>query len=160
DEAAGSGDQSPGAGGTRCRAHCQASRAWARSVTGHTSDGSGKCRPKAGPARWAIRPCCLTEPTPSTALFRFARRRIAASFRPSVPYCMAGPTNQVDSTYRSELKDLNELNFARFDAKVEQRFAEAELRLEQRFTEAEVKLEHRFAEAEVKLERRFAEAKV
>ena len=31
--------------------------------------------------------------------------------------------NQVDATYRSELKDLNELNFARFDAKVEQRVA-------------------------------------
>jgi hypothetical protein len=40
--------------------------------------------------------------------------------------------NQVDSTYRSELKELNELNFARFDAKLEQRIAElrAELRTE------------------------------
>jgi hypothetical protein len=38
----------------------------------------------------------------------------------------------VDSTYRSELKELNELNFARFDAKLEQRIAElrAELRTE------------------------------
>ncbi len=32
--------------------------------------------------------------------------------------------NQVDATYRSELRDLNELNFARFDAKLEQRIAE------------------------------------
>ena len=32
--------------------------------------------------------------------------------------------NQVDSTYRSELKELNEVNFARFDAKLEQRIAE------------------------------------
>jgi hypothetical protein len=32
--------------------------------------------------------------------------------------------NQVDATYRSELRDLNELNFARFDAKLEQRVAE------------------------------------
>lgn len=38
--------------------------------------------------------------------------------------------NQVDATYRGELRELNELNFARFDAKVEQRIAEvkAELR--------------------------------
>ncbi len=32
--------------------------------------------------------------------------------------------NLVDATYRAELKELNELNFARFDAKLEQRVAE------------------------------------
>jgi hypothetical protein len=32
--------------------------------------------------------------------------------------------NQVDATYRAELRELNELNFARFDAKLEQRVAE------------------------------------
>ena len=32
--------------------------------------------------------------------------------------------NQVDATYRTELRELNELNFARFDAKLEQRIAE------------------------------------
>jgi hypothetical protein len=32
--------------------------------------------------------------------------------------------NQVDATYRSELRELNELNFARFDVKLEQRIAE------------------------------------
>jgi len=31
--------------------------------------------------------------------------------------------NKVDAAYRSELRELNELNFARFDAKVEQRMA-------------------------------------
>jgi hypothetical protein len=38
--------------------------------------------------------------------------------------------NAVDSTYRADLRELNELNFARFDAKLEQRLAElrAELR--------------------------------
>jgi ABC-type transporter Mla subunit MlaD len=34
--------------------------------------------------------------------------------------------NQVDATYRSDLKEINELNYARFDAKVEQRFAQFE----------------------------------
>ena len=33
--------------------------------------------------------------------------------------------NQVDATYRSELRETNELNWARFEAKLEQRFAEA-----------------------------------
>ena len=40
--------------------------------------------------------------------------------------------NAVDLTYRTDLRELNELNFARFDAKLEQRLAElrAELRTE------------------------------
>jgi hypothetical protein len=32
--------------------------------------------------------------------------------------------NAVDATYRGDLRELNELNFARFDAKLEQRVAE------------------------------------
>jgi hypothetical protein len=40
----------------------------------------------------------------------------------------------VDLTYRTELRDLNELNFARFDAKLEARvergFAEGDARLD------------------------------
>jgi hypothetical protein len=31
--------------------------------------------------------------------------------------------NSVDATYRSDLRELNESNFARFDAKLEQRLA-------------------------------------
>jgi hypothetical protein len=40
--------------------------------------------------------------------------------------------NQVDATYKAELRELNELNFARFEAKLEQRNAElrADLRTE------------------------------
>jgi hypothetical protein len=40
--------------------------------------------------------------------------------------------NAVDLAYRTDLRELNELNFARFDAKLEQRLAElrAELRVE------------------------------
>ena len=40
--------------------------------------------------------------------------------------------NQVDTTYRNELREQNEVNFARFDAKLEQRIAElrADLRTE------------------------------
>ena len=32
--------------------------------------------------------------------------------------------NQVDATYRADLRELNELNFPRFDAKLEHRLAE------------------------------------
>ena len=32
--------------------------------------------------------------------------------------------NQMDAAYRADLRELNELNFARFDAKLEQRVAE------------------------------------
>ena len=60
--------------------------------------------------------------------------------------------NDVDATYRSGLRELNELNFARFDAKVEQRFAEADARLERRFAQADAKLEQRIGGVEVKLE--------
>jgi hypothetical protein len=54
--------------------------------------------------------------------------------------------NQVDLTYRTDLERVNELNFARFDAKVEQRFAESELRWEKRFAEFETKVDGRLTE--------------
>jgi len=38
--------------------------------------------------------------------------------------------NQVDATYRADLRELNELNFTRFDAKLEQRLAHVHARLE------------------------------
>ena len=66
--------------------------------------------------------------------------------------------NAVDATYRSDLREVNELNFARFDAKVEQRFAEQDAKFERRFADFEVKVEKRFAEADAKFEKRFAEA--
>ncbi len=44
--------------------------------------------------------------------------------------------NQVDATYRADLRELNELNFARFDAKLEQRLTVMESKFEQRLTEA------------------------
>ena len=45
--------------------------------------------------------------------------------------------------YRTDLRDLNEANFARFDAKLEQRLAElkAELRLEFRTELTQVRIE-------------------
>src|SRR5881396_802977 len=40
--------------------------------------------------------------------------------------------NQVDDTYRTDLRELNEVNFTRFDAKLEQRLAESDARWERR----------------------------
>jgi BMFP domain-containing protein YqiC len=65
--------------------------------------------------------------------------------------------NAVDATYRSDLRELNELNFARFDAKLEQRVSTLEARLEQRIATLETHLNERFAQLEAKLERRLGE---
>jgi hypothetical protein len=43
--------------------------------------------------------------------------------------------NAVDLTYRTDLRQLNELNFARFDAKLEQRLAELRAELRQEIAE-------------------------
>jgi hypothetical protein len=54
--------------------------------------------------------------------------------------------NAVDATYRADLRELNELNFARFDAKLGERLTQlrAELRAELTQLRAELKIE--FAE--------------
>jgi hypothetical protein len=53
--------------------------------------------------------------------------------------------NAVDLTYRTDLRELNELNFARFDAKLEQRLAELRAELRQEMVElgAELRTELR-----------------
>jgi chromosome segregation ATPase len=56
-------------------------------------------------------------------------------------------------TQRSELRELNDLSFARIDS----RFAEAEARLDARFTAAEARLNARFAEVDAKFGARFAQ---
>lgn len=43
--------------------------------------------------------------------------------------------NRIDTSYKVELRELNELNYQRFDAMVGQRFAQADLKLEQRIGE-------------------------
>ena len=51
--------------------------------------------------------------------------------------------NSVDATYRSDLRDLNELNFARFDAKLEQRVAELRAEMREGFARLETRLTNR-----------------
>ena len=54
--------------------------------------------------------------------------------------------NSVDATYRADLRELNELNFARFDAKLEQRLTELDAKWGGRWTQLDAKLEQRLAE--------------
>src|SRR5256885_14279831 len=65
--------------------------------------------------------------------------------------------NAVDATYRADLRELNELNFARFDAKLEQRLAESDAKLEQRLAQSDAKLEQRMAELRSSVAERLAE---
>jgi hypothetical protein len=64
--------------------------------------------------------------------------------------------NAVDATYRADLRELNELNFARFDAKLEQRLAALDAKWAGRWTELDAKLDQRLAALDAKLEQRVA----
>jgi hypothetical protein len=67
--------------------------------------------------------------------------------------------NSVDATYRSDLRELNELNFGRFDAKVEQRVAELRAEMQEGFARADAKLEQRVSQLDAKLDQRIAEVR-
>ena len=54
--------------------------------------------------------------------------------------------NQVDASYRSEFKDLFEVHFSRFDARLEQRWAQLDAKLERRLAELRAELERRLGE--------------
>ena len=62
--------------------------------------------------------------------------------------------NLVDATYRSDLKELNELNFARFDAKLEQRLAELRTELQAEMQAGFARVDRRLAELETRLTKR------
>jgi len=63
--------------------------------------------------------------------------------------------NQMDATHRADLRELNDLNFARFDAKLEQRAAELHAKLEQ----LDARLEQRVGELTARLLQVLAEMK-
>jgi len=67
--------------------------------------------------------------------------------------------NQVDATYRADLRELNELNFARFDAKLEQRLAEFDARWERRLARFNATWEQRFADVRAEFHRELGSAK-
>jgi hypothetical protein len=67
--------------------------------------------------------------------------------------------NAADTPRRAEFRELMELSFARFDAKLEQRLAEQDARLEWRFAEFDTRWERRLAESDTRWERRLGEVK-
>ena len=58
--------------------------------------------------------------------------------------------NMVDATYRSELRELNELNYARFDAKLEQRVAELDVKIDRLATELRAEMQVGFAKMDAR----------
>ena len=68
--------------------------------------------------------------------------------------------NAVDATYRADLRELNERNFGRFDAKLEQRLVELDAKWGSKWTALDAKLQQRLSESETRLERRIADLHV
>jgi len=64
--------------------------------------------------------------------------------------------NQVDATYRADLRELNELNFARFDAKLEQRVVELKAEIEGHVAALDAKIERVVAALRAEIEGRIA----
>lgn len=62
--------------------------------------------------------------------------------------------NAVDATYRLDLRELNEQNFGRFDAKLEQRLAEQDAKWERRIADLRIEMRTGFAELETRLTKR------
>ncbi len=67
--------------------------------------------------------------------------------------------NAVDAAYRADLRELNELNFGRFDAKLEQRLATLDAAWQGRWTELDAKVVQRLAELRVELVKELAGVK-
>jgi uncharacterized protein (DUF885 family) len=65
----------------------------------------------------------------------------------------------VDATYRSELRELNDQNFAKFAALLEQRVGEVRSEMEAGFARADALLEQRIAEVKAELRTEFSEAR-
>jgi hypothetical protein len=75
--------------------------------------------------------------------------------------------NQVDATYRADLLQLNELNFDRFEAKLDQRITHLDAKwsgmwqgLDAKLEQLETKVHGQLAELDAKWERRAAELRV
>lgn len=61
--------------------------------------------------------------------------------------------NMVDATYRGDLRELNELNFARFRAEMRQELAELRAEVREQLARLETKLEGRINGVEASMDR-------
>lgn len=65
--------------------------------------------------------------------------------------------NQVDASYKTDLREMNELNFARFDARLEQRLAELRSELKVDIAGLDKKVDTGFATLKLSLEQTLRE---
>ena len=85
-------------------------------------------------------------------------RRFYETFGDEIANELVEWLNSVDATYRADLRELNEVNFSRFDAKLGQRTAELRQEMEGGFARADAKLEQRTAELRQEMEAGFVRA--
>jgi hypothetical protein len=112
------------------------------------------------------------DPTSTTWILQFAERSIRVAppltWRTSVPLAKLSERfyqrfghdsveelvtwlNQMDTTYRTDLREVNELNFARFDAKLEQRASELDAKIDRRAAEVKAELHTAIQDLRVEL---------
>jgi transposase-like protein len=60
--------------------------------------------------------------------------------------------NAVDLTYRADLRELNEMNFARFDATLERRVVELDTKFERRWTQLDARFDRLEVSVDAKLD--------
>jgi len=82
---------------------------------------------------------------------------------PSVPFGhdlveeLVNWLNEMDTSYRDDLRDLNELNFARFDAKLEQRASELDAKMDRVAGKLDAKIDRFASDLDKKIDLRTAE---
>src|SRR5438034_8144651 len=86
------------------------------------------CLPPAPGVALQWRRTRLENPVPVTAKLS---RKFYEKFGDDITNELVDWFNKVDATYRSDLRELNEVNFARFDARLEQRAAQLDAKIEQ-----------------------------
>ena len=72
---------------------------------------------------------------------------------------LVGWFNTMDASQKGELRDMNEQNFARFDAKLEQRVAELHAKLDARIDRVDSKIDRVAAELNARIDKAAAELK-
>ena len=84
-------------------------------------------------------------------------KRFHEKFGEDVTNELVNLLNSVDATYRADLRELNEANFARFDAKLGERLAQLDAKWGGRWTELDAKGEKRLAELKADLQTQLAQ---
>ena len=95
------------------------------------------CLPPAPGVALQWRRTRLENPVPVTAKLS---RKFYEKFGDDITNELVDWFNQVDATYKSDLRELNELNFARFETTLEAEIATAVARLERRMAAFEARI--------------------